>query len=139
MTYAGKTHTLFKREQSKYAPWYVRMQRRGKDIWASLGTADAELAQNRAETKIEAVLTDDQDTLRRTRLRDPAKSRQSHTKPRVRTVTFSITCSLAESLAIDERAASLGLDRSTYLMVLANNDLAEPGKFAIIPRTPRAH
>ena len=47
MEVEGNTYTLFKKEQDKYAPWYVRLQRRGKDIWASLGTSDAELAQNR--------------------------------------------------------------------------------------------
>ena len=49
--------------------------------------------------------------------------------------TFSVSCDPADLLAINARAASLGLDRSTYIMALARQDTSTPREFTIHPKS----
>lgn len=73
LTYDGRNLTLIKREQSKDAPWYLRIEHRRKPYWRSTDTTDAELALNKAKTLIKAILEDDSHTLQSTRLREPVR------------------------------------------------------------------
>lgn len=73
MAYVGRSFTLMKREQSAEAPWYLRMEHKGKAYWRSTDTADAELAQTKAKRLIDAILKEDTRLLEATKLRDPLK------------------------------------------------------------------
>lgn len=55
-------------------------------------------------------------------------------KAHTTTVTFSISCNRADRDAIDARAKSLGLDRSTYIVAVCLNDLRNNREFVIIPK-----
>src|SRR6266511_6394444 len=71
ITHDGRQYVLFKREQSSNAPWYLRVEHKGKPYWRSTNTPDAELAQNKAKTLIAAILNENQQTLDAARLRNP--------------------------------------------------------------------
>lgn len=73
VVYLGREYKLSKREQSPAAPWYVRIERKGKAYLRSTDTADAELAQNKAKTLLGAILNGDKTLLESTKLRDPLK------------------------------------------------------------------
>jgi len=55
--------------------------------------------------------------------------------------TLSISCSLEDRARIDRRAASLGLDRSTYIIALARQDCARhpDSELAMVPDLKLAH
>jgi len=61
LAYAGRTYTLFKKgTQSADAPWYLRVTRKGKEIWRSCETNDAETARNKAAAHLELIFNGDQ-------------------------------------------------------------------------------
>src|ERR1041385_2180001 len=73
LAHLGRLYKLVKREQMVHAPWYVRVERKGKGYLRSTDTFDPELAQNKAKTIIDAILNGDSVTLQSTKLRDPLK------------------------------------------------------------------
>lgn len=69
----GRAYSLIKRIQTCTAPWYLRLGYRGKDVWRSTDTCDAELAKNRAKTLIDAIRNGDKRWLAESKLRDPLR------------------------------------------------------------------
>jgi len=88
LIFNGRTYKLWKKEQTTEAHWYLRVTRKGTDIWRCMETNDADAARTKAPGFLDIIFNGDQAALDASRLRDPLKY-----------ATVAQVCALYEQLA----------------------------------------